>query len=348
MTDQVVTARTLVSRVMLALLLAAGAVWLVIVAAPFLEALVIAGLLAYLLTPFVQFLTRRTRLRHAAAAVVTYIVFLLILAGIPTALGTLAVSQVADLQEEFIAALGALEQTLARPISFLGFSLDPSLLIQDLGQMTGNALSSLPGGSLDVLSGVTENLLWGLVIFVSLYYFLKDGPKIKPWLIRMLPEKYKVEGRDLLDEIDATWTTFIRVQFIIFLVLGALILLGTGGVILLFRAGLLPFSWIGLLVLLAVVYTLIQQVDNLWLRPRLLGDRLALHPGVIIVALLGALGVSGVLGALLVVPLLATVKIILRFSYRRIYGHSPWDEADISDPSNEVDEVGSQADEAGL
>jgi predicted PurR-regulated permease PerM len=155
---------------------------------------------------------------------------------------------------------------------------------------------------------------------------LKDGPKIKPWLIRLLPEKYQVEGQELLDEIDVTWAVFIRVQFIIFLVLGVLILLGTGGVVLLFRAGLLPFSWIGLLALLAIVYTLIQQVDNLWLRPRLLGDRLALHPGLIIVALLGALGVSGVLGALLVVPLLATLKIIVRFFYRRIYGSSPWDD----------------------
>ena len=326
MSDQGVTSRTLVTRVILALLIAVGLIWFVVIAAPFLEALVIAGLLAYLLTPIAEFLARKTRLNRTPAAVLTYLVFILILAGIPTALGTLAVSQVADLQEEFIAAIAALEQTLTRPIGFLGFQLDPSVLIQDLGQMTGNALSSLPGGSLDVLSGVTENLLWGLVIFVSLYYFLKDGPKIKPWLIRMLPEKYKIEGQELIDEIDATWSVFIRVQVIIFLVLGVLILLGTGGVILLFRAGLLPFSWIGLIAILVIIYTLIQQVDNLWLRPRLLGDRLALHPGLIIVALLGALGVSGVLGALLVVPLLATLKIILRFSYRRIYGSSPWDE----------------------
>ncbi len=335
MSDHSINSRISILQNVLAFLFAIGVIWLVVIAAPFMEALVIAGLLAYVLKPLVEYLTRKTRLRRATAAVLTYLVFLIILAGIPTALGTLAVSQVAGLQEELTTAIGALEQTLTRPIGFLGFQLNPSLLVRDLEQMAGNALSSLPGGSLDVLSGVTTNLLWGLVILASLYYFLKDGQKIKPWLIRLLPEEFRGEGQTLLDELDAAWSVFIKAQLLIFLVLGILFVLGTGGVILLFRAGLLPFSWIGLLVLLVVVYTLIQQVDNLWLRPRLLGNRLALHPGLTIVVLLGALGVSGVLGALLVIPSLATLKIVIRFFYRRRYGYGPWDVPDVPVTAND-------------
>ena len=335
MSDHSPTSRISVIQIIIALLMTIGLIWLVVIAAPFIEALVIAGLLAYVLKPIVEYLTRKTRLQRPTAAVIIYIIFLLILAAIPTALGTLAVSRLSALQEELIAAIAALERYLTRPIGFLGFQFDLSLLVRDLEQMAGNALSSLPGGSLDVLSGVTENLLWGLVIFVSLFYFLKDGPKIKPWLIRLLPQEYRSEGQVLLDEIDVTWSLFIRVQLIIFLVLGILIILGTGGVILLFRAGLLPFSWIGLIILLIVVYTLIQQVDNLWLRPRLLGNRLALHPGLTIVALLGALGVSGVLGALLVIPSIATLKIVIRFFYRRRFGHSPWADPEIPEPDDE-------------
>ncbi len=69
MSDQEVTARTLVTRVILALLIAVGLIWFVVIAAPFLEALVIAGLLAYLLTPIAEFLARKTRLNRTPAAV---------------------------------------------------------------------------------------------------------------------------------------------------------------------------------------------------------------------------------------------------------------------------------------
>lgn len=75
-----------------------------------------------------------------------------------------------------------------------------------------------------------------------------------------------------------------------------------------------------------LVYTGIQQVDNLWLRPQLLGRSLRLHPGVVLVSLIAALALSGLLGALIIVPLLATVKIVFMYLHARWLGMSYWPE----------------------
>jgi predicted PurR-regulated permease PerM len=91
-----------------------------------------------------------------------------------------------------------------------------------------------------------------------------------------------------------------------------------------YQAGLIPFSWIGLVVMLVLVYGLVQQVDNLWLRPHLLGQRLRLHPGLVVVGLIGALALSGLLGALIVVPMIATAKIVGRYIQRKLLGLPPW------------------------
>ncbi len=326
-------------RFSLVLLVFAAVIWFGVIAIPLIEALLIAGLLGYLLNPGVSFLTRRTRLTRPWAAGLVYIGSLAALTGIPAITGTVLYGQYRRYQTDLGEALSALLETLSRPVPFLGLQLDMELILTTLQQPTAEVMASLPGGSLDILGGVTTNLLWALVILISLYYFLKDGPKIKPSIIRLLPQEYRPELARLMNDIDDLWSLFIRVQLFIFLVLAVLALLGTGFVIWLFRAGLLPFSWLGLILLLIVVYTLVQQVDNLWLRPQLLGSRLALHPGLVIVALIGALGLSGFLGAFLIVPGIATLKIIGIYVHRKILGLDPWPAVEKAVPGQEGDSL---------
>jgi predicted PurR-regulated permease PerM len=324
-------------RFSLVLLIIAAVIWLGVIAIPLIEALLIAGLLGYLLNPVVVFLTRRTRIKRSWAAGLVYISLLAALTGVPAITGTVLFGQYRRYQADLIDAFNALLETFSRPIPFLGFQLDMELILSSLQQPTTEVVAALPGGSLDILSGVTTNLLWALVILVSLYYFLKDGPKIKPSILGLFPQDYRAEMARLVNDIDEIWSLFIRVQLFIFLVLAVLAMLGTGFVVWLFRAGLLPFSWLGLILLLIVVYTLIQQVDNLWLRPQLLGSRLALHPGLVLVALIGALGLSGILGAFLIIPGIATLKIIGIYVHRKILGQDPWPAVQKALPDGEVD-----------
>ena len=311
-------------RILVIVIILVGAIWLAVVASPLLEALVISALLAYLLDPAVRLLMRRARLNRSLAAVFVYVLFLLVLASIPAALGAVTVGQFHRLETEFVTAIDALKRWLFRPVTFLGYQLRPRALLENLEQSASSALAVLPGGSLDVLSDITTNLLWGLVILVSLYYFLKDGPKIKPWLVGLAPDEYQAEMQRLLDEIDSVWKVFLRAQFLIFIVLAILMASGTFVVIWLFRTGLLPWSPFVFILLLVLVYTAAQQVDNLWLHPQLLGKQLRLHPGLVFVGLTGALALSGVLGAIIVVPCMATVKVVGRYVRHKLLGLPPW------------------------
>jgi predicted PurR-regulated permease PerM len=185
-----------------------------------------------------------------------------------------------------------------------------------LERATSNAFSSLPAPGGGWLGGLADNLIWSVVILVSLYYFMRDGRKIVPGLIRLLPGTYQKDAQTLAVELNNIWRIFLRVQIIIFVVLAVLLIASTSLILWLFRQGWLPLSPIGLIILLIIVYAAIQQVDNLWLRPQYMGEALQLHPGVVVVSLLAAFAFTGFLGALLVVPVLASLKFIFQYFHR--------------------------------
>lgn len=303
-----------------------GVVSLFIFARPLLDSLLVAGLLAYLFDPLVYWIQRRLKVGRPFAVNATYAVALLGIMGLIVVVGVVVIERWRSLQTELVNALTEMETWLERPFLLFGFSIEPQSLLDSLQRSASNALATLPASSTNIVAELTQNLLWSLVVLVSLYYFLKDGPKIKPWIISLLPAGYDAEGKRLLDEIDEVWGVFLRMQLLIFLILGVLIAASTTLIIWLYRLGWLPLSPIGLVILLVLVYAAIQQIDNLWLRPQWLGQSLQLHPGVVFVGLITGLALSGVLGAIIIVPLLATGRIIGRYLHAKLLGLSPWSE----------------------
>lgn len=311
-----------------------GLVSLTIAINPLIQSLAIAALLAYLLEPAVQWLKRRTRLNYAWAARLGYGLFLVLLAGIPAILSTVALSQIDRLETDFLAALEELKYWLTQPLLIFGVQFQPLALLDSLEQSSGEALRLISSSALSALLGVTTNLLWGVTVLVSLYYFLVDGPQIKPWLVGLVGTSYQHEVRLLLDEIDRAWRIFLQAQLIIFMIFVALL----GGsiflVVWLYRAGLLPLSPVGLAILLVIIYTVVQNIDNIVVRPYFFGGTLRLHPGLVFVGLIGGLAFGGLLGVLIVVPILATLKIIGRYLHRRLLGLPPWPELALAGHSD--------------
>lgn len=314
------------ARVFILVLALALLVWLGLAIAPLVEVVGIAVLLALLLNPLVHLVMRRTGLRRPLAAALVFALFVLVLVGIPLAMGTLAVTQLANLTTDLVAAVDQIRQSLLQPIDILGYHLELETLLGDAGRVLSETLALLPRGSLTFLSGATAGLLWGLTVFVTLYYLLKDGPRIKPWAIKLAPPAYQPEMARLADEIDEIWGKFLRIQLLIFIILAALMLLGTLLVVWLFRSGMLRWSFLGFVVLLLLVYTAVQQIDNLWLRPQFMGRHLQLHPGIVFVGLIAGLVFGGLLGAIIVVPAIATARVVGRYVHRKLLGQPPWDD----------------------
>ncbi len=299
---------------------------LLVFAFPLFQALLISALLAILIDPVVGFVMRKLHFNRPLAVAIVYILILIIIASIPAMMGTLAVTQVQRLGTNLQTAIQDIDKWISQPVVLFGFDFSPRNLLQQFRSAAGSTLTSLTGNTLNFLSGITTNFLWILLVLVSLYYFLKDGPKIKPWLVELAPPDYQSDTDRLLDELGRVWGVFIRVQVLIFIILAILFLLGASLVVWLYQLGLIPFSTLGLMLTLILVYALVQQVDNLWLRPQMLGSQMRLHPGLVFVGLIGALMVGGVVAAIMVVPLLGSVEVLGRYVRLKMLGLPPWPE----------------------
>lgn len=312
------------TRLIVALLIITGLLALVIFAFPFVESLLIAALLAFLINPLVHLTMRKLRLSRPLAAALVYFFLLIVVISIPAVAGALAVSRVGRLGAELQSAISEIEQWISQPVILFGFDISPRNVIQNLGQSAGSALSTITGSTFDIISGITTNFLWVLLVLFSLYYFLKDGPQLKPWLVGLASPEFQPDLERLFTELEWVWSVFMRIQLLIFVILAVLFSLGTLLVVWLYQLGLIPFSTLGLIVVLILVYALVQQVDNLWLRPQVLGGKLRLHPGLVIVGLLGGLAIGGVLLAIVIVPLIASGQVVGRYIRQKMLGLSAW------------------------
>ena len=321
------------TRFFVLVLVVAGGIWLAVLVAPLLQAVGIAVLLALLLNPLVRWGMRR--LRRGWAAAIVFTLFFVFLLGITIGMGSLAINQIADIGADLSAAATELQEWLLQPIHVLGYRLEPTSLLTNFETLLNDTLATLPRGSLNFLSAITTNLLWIMTVFVMLYYLLKDGPLLRPWLMERLPSNQRGELSILFDRIEEIWGRFLRIQLLLFFVLVVLLLLGTLLVVWLFRSGLLRWSPLGFILLLLAVYTAVQQVDNLWLRPQYMGRHLQLHPAIVFISLIAGLAFGGLLGALVSVPAVATARIVGRYIYYKVMDLPPWTE--LSPPRNEGD-----------
>ena len=205
----------------------------------------------------------------------------------------------------------------------------------------------------------TTNLAWIMVILVTTYHLLQDWERLREWLIHLVPAGHQSDVRRLYEEIKTVWQAHLRSQLRLMLLVGVLVGLGSAAIGLrhalllgLLAGGLdlipslgpivamavaigvawfegsvyLPLSkgWFAIVVI--VLYTLVQQVENIWLQPRIMGRRLRLHPGLVFIAVTGALALGGTVVALIIVPLLATAGVVGRYVHHRMLGLEPWPE----------------------
>jgi predicted PurR-regulated permease PerM len=87
--------------------------------------------------------------------------------------------------------------------------------------------------------------------------------------------------------------------------------------------GLLPYQYAILVVVAAFV--LDQIFDNM-ISPRLLGEALGIHPAAVLVAAIIAANLLGIIGLVLTAPVLATLRLMTRYFFRKLFDLDPWPE----------------------
>ena len=76
-----------------------------------------------------------------------------------------------------------------------------------------------------------------------------------------------------------------------------------------------------------VLYTLVQQVENNFLVPKIQGDATNLHPAAVMFAIIIGGALAGLIGAILALPIAAAGRDVVRYLFRRM---SPDDEAAVA------------------
>lgn len=322
----------------------------------------VAGMaVAYLLDPICDRLEEWGCSRDTATVIVTaalataVIVFLLLI--VP-----LAVREIAA----FLTTLPDLiSSTYERVLPYLTrwqqrFDLPDVAELSTMAQERfGTALTWLVGAVQGVaLQGLALVNLLSLIFItpVVAFYLLRDWDRLVAKLDELLPRAHAPTIRTQTLLVNQTLAGFARGQSLVCLILGiyyagSLAIIGLPfGIVIGLIAGILTFiPYVGSLtgfgvsmaiaigqfqdpwwvLLVAAVFGVGQILEGNFLTPKLVGDRVGLHPVWIIFALLAGGALFGFLGLLLAVPVASVIGVAVRFSiaqYResRLYlGHSP-------------------------
>jgi predicted PurR-regulated permease PerM len=198
--------------------------------------------------------------------------------------------------------------------------------------------------SLTGVFGVFGFLLGLLIVPIYLFFFLKESPRIAQTWSNYLPlrrSEFKDEVVTVLTEINGYLINFFRGQLVVALINGMLLAIGLSilglqfgfliGLVFAF-CGIIPYvGYIicyipALLVAFAqfndfahplwvtiIFFLIIAQIDGLVTTPRIVGNSVGLHPMTVIISVfLWALVLGGLLGAILAIPLTATLKVLLQ------------------------------------
>ncbi|MUK90696.1 AI-2E family transporter [Ornithinibacillus sp. L9] len=201
--------------------------------------------------------------------------------------------------------------------------------------------------------GQLISFIFALVLIpFFLFFMLKDGEKLVPFVTKIFSKKKAANIRSLLSKIDLVLTSFIQGQLIVSFSVGVLLFIGYLLIGLDYSLTLALFGmimnvipFIGpflsvipalivgafqdpmMIVWVSLVMIIAQQIESNFISPNVMGRVLALHPLTVITVILAAGSIAGFLGILFAVPFYATVKTIVVHFYET-YADSKKDKED--------------------
>jgi predicted PurR-regulated permease PerM len=316
---------------------------------------VTAAGVAYFLDPAVTRLARHGLRRSAGAALLLGAVLLFVVVFI-LLLYPLIASQASILVTNLPSYIKTAQADFGHIVNDLQSRLGPGVMSQKLKDLASNqagAIISFVGSAASNIIGsgfAVVNILTLLVITpIVAFYFLRDWPGIVRHVDTWLPRPYEGVIRAQAVEVNRILAAWIRGQAICCLILAVIYATGLTivgldlGLIVGLTAGLLSFipyvgtvlgaasavllvlsqspGWDGVLSVLAV-FAFGQALNDYFIQPRFLGDRVGLPAVWVIFCLFAGGAAFGFLGIMLAVPVTATLGVLARFWLRR-YLHSP-------------------------
>jgi len=306
----------------------------------------VAGMaVAYFVDPLADKLEEWGLSRLVATSLITVIFFVLSIAVLSTLLPVLATQIIgfAGRIPEYVAYVREIAEPFVRQV-FSGVSeselkeLGTSVagLAKQAFSVLGEVLKKVISGGVAVIDIVSILVLTPLVTF----YMLRDWDVMVARIDGWLPRKHADIIREQFSLVDHTLAGFVRGQASVCLILGVFYAAGLSilglefGLLVGLGAGLISFipyfgSIVGFGVSIAIalvqfddwttismvagVFAIGQLIEGNFLTPKLVGEKVGLHPVWVIFALMAGGSLAGFTGVMLAVPVAAVIGVLVRF-----------------------------------
>ena len=306
---------------------------------------ILAVLLAYLLNPVVNAIERRGTPR-SYAILLAYLALSFVVAGIFLHIIPRVLKQLYIMEETiplYIAQTQLVIQSIQNHYSVLNIPDGVREIIDQRVVMLEEYVLQWVRTAVTVLIGLVGYVFKLLLAPVLAFYLLKDLDAISEKAAAWLPVNLKDEITGLFRQINQVLASFIRGYFLVAAIVGVLTavsmaLLGVDFALMLgFIAGvteLIPYfgpiigavpaigvallksKWLALKV--AVIFIIIHQLEGNIISPKIMSDKVGLHPLLVIFSLLAGGELYGLMGMLLAIPCAAVLKVIVSFVYVKI------------------------------
>lgn len=304
--------------------------------------MMLSAFMYYLLRPLVSFLEKR-KMKRPISIILIYLIIL----GLFVLFSMLVWPTLQEQIKTFIdntpyLVEGLQEQfnELQRSPLFSRFFQGESDLSTRLSQYLNNAITWV-STSMSNLIGVVSSIVIAIATLpIILYYMLKDGHKLSPIVLGLIPRRFRKEGQETLKAIDTALSSFIVTRVMLNVVLGIILYIG-------FLIIGLPYSlllavisiplnfipYVGALlasipviivgfiesptmaIWALVIIVIAQQIQDNVLSPIIYGKSLDVHPLTTVLLVLVGGDFYGIIGVLIALPVYMIAKII----FLRIY-----------------------------
>jgi predicted PurR-regulated permease PerM len=278
--------------------------------------------------------------------------------GLPATLAPIFYDEAQIVIQDLLNLSNQISTTLLQPVRIFGLVFHLEEWAQSLIQVRSAFLAPLPEQALQLLETTSVGILWFVIILVSVHLFLSEWPAMRDKLFSFVAPPYRDEVEELYRRVRRIWLAYLRGQIVLMIIVGVVftivwLIMGIPGALVLgVLAGLFtlvpdvgPFiavviaagvallegsTWIPLSNLwvagiLIVVYLVLINLKNFFLRPIIMGRSVHMNEALVLIVILIATILEGVLGALLVVPVLASVIVIADYIQRRVLGLPPFE-----------------------
>ncbi len=328
--------------------------WLLYLLAPVLTPFVAAALLAYIGDPLADRL-QTLRLPRTLAVAAVFLLTFLMLGLLVLLVGPLIRTQVGALLAALPEIFTQFEQVWLPNIAELldldiGEDVGIGAFVERYGDMAGSWGTKVLFSVTQSGGAVAAAVLSLFLVPIITFYLLRDWDSILAHLGALIPGEQRDTVVGLAKETDEVLGAFLRGQLLVMLALSVIYSVGLGLVGLKFAiaigvvSGLVSFvPYLGFVfgIVLASM-TVVLEPDPLWrlvgvvatfsiaqfiegslLTPKLVGDRIGLHPVLIIFAVAAGGQLFGFFGILLALPAAAVLSVIVRFAYHRYLKEHP-------------------------